>query len=285
VRAIRERILILRDAEPRAHDAHPPLREKLVQLLNLRCGASKEAPERIFTVNGVTHPTIAIAPGERPFWRIVNASPDLYADLSIDSGQITVVARDGMPLAFHESARRFENVEHILLPPAGRVEAIVTGPRTGVRGILAEFMRRHRSFWRREPCDGACRPRSRLICASARCPKRCESNASRPHQVRVARAGLSCAFQRKLAGLLLHQSPQVLTGRRANDDRSDRRLPALASSCAANTLEQQMAPRAACSLFGKPGTLGSQLAEIPFFMPPRGRTQSGPGQLPSLLAA
>jgi suppressor of ftsI len=136
VRAMKERILILRDAEFRAHDPHPPLREKLVQLLDVRCSASSEPPERIFTVNGVTHPTIAIAPGERQFWRIVNASPDLYADLSIDSGQITVVARDGMPLAFHDPERRPENVQHILLPPAGRVEAIVAGPRAGVRASL-----------------------------------------------------------------------------------------------------------------------------------------------------
>jgi len=36
VRAMKERILILRDAKFRAHDAHPPLREKLVQLLDVR---------------------------------------------------------------------------------------------------------------------------------------------------------------------------------------------------------------------------------------------------------
>jgi hypothetical protein len=136
VRAMKERILILRDAELRAHDPHPPLREKLAQLLDVRCSASSEVPERIFTVNGVAHPTIAIAPGERQFWHIVNASPDLYADLRIDSEQMTVVARDGMPLAFHDPERHPENVEHILLPPAGRVEAIVTGPRAGVRASL-----------------------------------------------------------------------------------------------------------------------------------------------------
>jgi suppressor of ftsI len=136
VRAMKERILILRDAEFRAHDPHPPLREKLMQLLDVRCSASSEAPERIFTVNGVTHPTIAIAPGERQFWRIVNASPDLYADLSVNSQQITVVARDGMPLAFHDPGRRPENVDHLLLPPAGRVEAIITGPRAGIRASL-----------------------------------------------------------------------------------------------------------------------------------------------------
>jgi suppressor of ftsI len=136
VRAMKERILILRDAELRAHNAHPPLREELVQLLDLRCSSSRETPERIFTVNGFIHPTIAIVPGERQFWRIVNASPDLYADLSIDSEKMAIVARDGMPLRFHDPERRPEEVEHILLPPAGRVEAIVTGPRAGVRAFL-----------------------------------------------------------------------------------------------------------------------------------------------------
>jgi FtsP/CotA-like multicopper oxidase with cupredoxin domain len=136
VRGMKERILIMRDAELRAHDPHPPLREKLAQLLDVRCSVSKQSPERIFTVNGVTRPAIPIAPGERQFWRIVNASPDLYADLSIDSEQMTVVARDGMPLTFHDPARRPETVEHVLLPPAGRIEAIVTGPRVGVRASL-----------------------------------------------------------------------------------------------------------------------------------------------------
>jgi FtsP/CotA-like multicopper oxidase with cupredoxin domain len=32
VRSTKERILILRNAEPRTHDSHPPVREKLAQL-------------------------------------------------------------------------------------------------------------------------------------------------------------------------------------------------------------------------------------------------------------
>lgn len=136
VRAMKERVLILRDAEVRAPDPHPPLREKLVQLLDVRCTASRQAPEHIFTVNGVICPTIAIAPGERQFWRVVNASPDLYADLSLDSVQMSIVARDGMPLTYHDPKRRAEIVQHVLVPPAGRVEAIVTGPQAGARASL-----------------------------------------------------------------------------------------------------------------------------------------------------
>ena len=88
----------------------------------------EEGPERAFTINGSVRPQIDIAPGERQFWRIVNASPDLYADLELDSGSFEVVALDGMPLAYHDPSIRKRSMSHILVPPAGRVEAIVTGP-------------------------------------------------------------------------------------------------------------------------------------------------------------
>jgi FtsP/CotA-like multicopper oxidase with cupredoxin domain len=136
VRSMRERILILRDAQIKSHDPASLAEENLVQLSTRRCSVVSEAPERIFTVNGVLRPSIAIAPGERQFWRIVNASPDVYADLEIDSEQMVVVALDGMPLAFHDPARRTEAFQHVLVPPAGRVEAIVTGPAAGIHASL-----------------------------------------------------------------------------------------------------------------------------------------------------
>jgi FtsP/CotA-like multicopper oxidase with cupredoxin domain len=107
-----------------------------VQIPEARCGSSIEEPHRAFTVNGAVRPQIPIAPGEHQFWRIVNASPDLYADLQIDTEQLEIVALDGMPLAFHDPKRRVEFADHILVPPAGRVEAIVTGPRSGAEASL-----------------------------------------------------------------------------------------------------------------------------------------------------
>jgi suppressor of ftsI len=85
-------------------------------------------PERAFTVNGTLRPQIDISPGERQVWRIVNTSPDRYADLELDSESFDVVALDGMPLAFHDPSIRRRSMSHVLVPPAGRVEAIVTGP-------------------------------------------------------------------------------------------------------------------------------------------------------------
>lgn len=135
VRSLRERLLILRDTELE-QDAPSLAEAKRVELPATGCSRGGEAPERIFTVNGVIRPSIDIAPGERQFWRIVNASPDLYADLAIDASTMKVIARDGMPLAYHDPSRPFEMLEHILVPPAGRVEAIITGPPAGTHASL-----------------------------------------------------------------------------------------------------------------------------------------------------
>lgn len=136
IRQMRERILVLRDRTAEENDPTAPEVRKIVQIPPTGCGSEPEAPERVFTVNGALRPTIAIAPGERQFWRIVNASPDLYADLKLDTERFEIIAFDGMPLAFHNPERRTEIKDHILVPPAGRVEAIVTGPGAAAKASL-----------------------------------------------------------------------------------------------------------------------------------------------------
>src|SRR5438445_1030975 len=136
VRNMRERILVLRDLVLPNDSAE---REKIMESVAMQttqCGSAAEKPERAFTMNGVLRPKIDIAPGERQFWRIVNASPDLYADLQLDSATFEVVALDGMPLAYHDPSIRKRSMSHVLVPPAGRVEAIVTGPPADSRAAL-----------------------------------------------------------------------------------------------------------------------------------------------------
>ena len=135
VRTMRERILVLRDREIQEHDPEAARLRQTVDISSRGCG-STEQPERIFTINGVLRPAIPIAPGERQFWRIVNASPDLYADLQLDGQQWEIVALDGMPVAYHDPEHRTRRAGHLLLPPAGRLEAIVTGPREGAHAKL-----------------------------------------------------------------------------------------------------------------------------------------------------
>src|ERR1700760_2256076 len=84
VRNMRERILVIRDKVIEKNDAAAAELRQRVQMPAVRCGASDDKPKRILTVNGAVRPQIAIAPGEQQFWRMVNASPDLYADLQVD---------------------------------------------------------------------------------------------------------------------------------------------------------------------------------------------------------
>ncbi len=136
VGGLRERVLVLRgrsvDHDPTASD----LRRRVEISSTTRCGGEAEAVEEIFTVNGAVRPRIEIAPKERQFWRIVNASADRYLDLQLDGQTFEIVALDGMPLAYHDPARPTRVADHLLLAPAGRLEAIVTGPARGTHTAL-----------------------------------------------------------------------------------------------------------------------------------------------------
>jgi suppressor of ftsI len=66
----------------------------------------------------------------------VNASADRYLDLQLDGQTFEIVALDGMPLAYHEPKGPKRTTNHLLLSPAGRLEAIVTGPPLGTHSAL-----------------------------------------------------------------------------------------------------------------------------------------------------
>jgi suppressor of ftsI len=135
LRNLREQVLVVRgESIELAGDATALLRR--VDAHAPSCGSEHEKTDRIFTVNGAVRPTIGINPGERQFWRIVNASSDRYVDLQLDGGKFEVVALDGMPVAYHDPRNPIRIVEHALVPPAGRLEAIVTGPATSVHSTL-----------------------------------------------------------------------------------------------------------------------------------------------------
>jgi suppressor of ftsI len=123
-----ERILFVRGRELLAGDPQSTELKRRVALSSHNCGGEAEEPREVMTVNGFTRPQIEIAQGERQFWRIANASADRYVDLELEGASFEIVAMDGMPLAEHDSQHRTRNADHVLLPPAGRVESIVTGP-------------------------------------------------------------------------------------------------------------------------------------------------------------
>ncbi len=122
-----ERVLVVRGRSIK-NEPHTRDLAQRIDLSSQACGGEHEAPEEVFTVNGSLRPQIEIAPGERQFWRVVNASADRYVDLQLEGQSFEIVAMDGMPIAQHDPTHRTRFAEHVLLPPAGRVEAIVTGP-------------------------------------------------------------------------------------------------------------------------------------------------------------
>src|SRR5467141_1943477 len=80
---LRERVLVVRGRSIE-HDPNATALRNQVEIPSKGCGGEAEAVEEIFTVNGTVRPRIEIAPKERQFWRMVNASPDRYLDLQLD---------------------------------------------------------------------------------------------------------------------------------------------------------------------------------------------------------
>jgi suppressor of ftsI len=134
VRQMRERVLIIREDDVE-HDPGAPAKKARVDLDRAPCGESHDEVSRVFTVNGVLRPEIDMRPGERQFWRIVNAAPDRYVDIELRGQRFDVVAYDGFPIASHDPAHPARTIDHALVPPAGRIEAIVEAP-TGRRRAL-----------------------------------------------------------------------------------------------------------------------------------------------------
>ncbi len=127
LRNLREQVLVVR-GESIEHSPNATALERRVEARAPTCGSEPDEIDRIYTVNDEIRPVLDIKPGERQFWRIVNASADRYVDLQLDGEKFEVVALDGMPLAYHDQKNPTKIVDHALVPPAGRLEAIVTGP-------------------------------------------------------------------------------------------------------------------------------------------------------------
>jgi suppressor of ftsI len=137
VRRLPERVIVIRGRDIEHAPEAASLRRR-VGVSDAPCGTATEMEpsERIMTLNGVVRPGIPIAPGERQFWRIVNAGADTYIDMQIDGQPLEIVALDGMPLDYYDTAQRSRRMDHRLVPPGGRIELIVTGPPKGARATL-----------------------------------------------------------------------------------------------------------------------------------------------------
>jgi FtsP/CotA-like multicopper oxidase with cupredoxin domain len=135
VRGLREKVMVIRAADI-GRDPRAAAARARVEIDRSPCGESRDEVDRVFTINGVLRPEIAMTSGERQFFRIVNAAADRYVDVDIPHQRLEVVAYDGLPIAYHDPAHPTRVVDHVLIPPAGRVEAIVTAPVPPGRSVL-----------------------------------------------------------------------------------------------------------------------------------------------------
>ncbi len=86
---------------------------------------------------------LEIAPGGRQIWRILNAATDAFLSLAIidQDGKalpMQVLARDGSPLTDDAGSRLHPSpsIEAQAVPPAGRIEVLVSAPPAGVKAYL-----------------------------------------------------------------------------------------------------------------------------------------------------
>ena len=150
-----ERTLVIRDQDLLNPDA-PPAKSEPVISKNLvdsdgdaaNSGTGFGKPSKDLSVNFVPVPypdyppaTLAMKPGQRQLWRVLNASAITYLNLALLVRNVPqplgIVAIDGTPIRFQGSpSPAVEWINHIGVPPGARVEFIVEAPPLGVPALL-----------------------------------------------------------------------------------------------------------------------------------------------------
>jgi suppressor of ftsI len=83
------------------------------------------------TLNGARHPIVTIAPGEKQFFRVLNATGHKTLRLNVEGEKVEVVAIDGFALDTYPGTPPTLTESSVIIPPAGRAEFVVTGPASG----------------------------------------------------------------------------------------------------------------------------------------------------------
>jgi FtsP/CotA-like multicopper oxidase with cupredoxin domain len=151
VLVIRDQNLVHPDAAPAAVDAATtPFVDHDGDAANTGTGFGRPARDLSVNFVPVSYPdyspaTIAMRPGERQLWRVLNASSVTYLNLGMiwtrghwrRAQFMGLVAVDGVPLNAEGSPQpSFQWRDGILVPPGGRAEIMVTGPLEGTGAQL-----------------------------------------------------------------------------------------------------------------------------------------------------
>ena len=140
VAGLHERVIVLRDVphDPSLGAALAPDAKRSIPASNgtqrvdeddqydAPCGVETTSQT---TINGLPAATLGIHPGERQLWRVLNASAHRHFDLAVPGVVFDLVAVDGVPLRYYHGAPVSERRSHLIIPPGGRAEFIITGPK------------------------------------------------------------------------------------------------------------------------------------------------------------
>jgi FtsP/CotA-like multicopper oxidase with cupredoxin domain len=151
-----ERVLIVRDQDLMNPNAGPVQSDSAKMppiildaegdVMNTGTGTGKPAKDLSLNFVPVPYPdyppsVISMKAGEKQLWRVLNACAITYLNLQVLFGnsaqQLGVVAVDGAPINENGlSGNRAIWVNHVGIPPGGRIEFIVQGPAAGVKARL-----------------------------------------------------------------------------------------------------------------------------------------------------
>jgi FtsP/CotA-like multicopper oxidase with cupredoxin domain len=154
VAGLAERVFILRDQDLVHPNAPPSKSEPVVpkfmvdrdgDAANNGTGFGKPAKDLSINYVPVPYPdyppgVIAIRPGERQLWRVLNASALTYLNLAVlynrSPQPLGIVAMDGVPIDENGRGDSIIWQTHLGIPPGARVDFIVKGPPAGQTGLL-----------------------------------------------------------------------------------------------------------------------------------------------------
>lgn len=86
------------------------------------------------TINGLFQPQLTMQPNQLEFWRIGNIGSNIYYELSLDGQPFNIIAVDG------NLQNQITTTDTLIIPPGGRIEALVYGPQPGSYTLrAAEF--------------------------------------------------------------------------------------------------------------------------------------------------
>jgi len=152
---LHERLFVVRDENLVHPEAQPPgvslatqvrMRDPEGDMLNTGTGEGKPAKDLSINYVPVPYPkyppaVIRMKPSQKELWRVANASAITYLNLQVLFNSVPqplgVVGLDGAPLAEGgEPAHTTLKVSHLIVPPGGRVEFVLSGPAAGAAASL-----------------------------------------------------------------------------------------------------------------------------------------------------